>query len=157
MVSASSTSQTLPQTLLEAKKHVASPMALAIKVRRSMPSFLDFSSAICPIRNSTSFCFWLCGRGMNSSLDRTCVGIGESTPFLRSRWNLRIHIVSVPLLLTSFIEGHFSANSLYQGGAGMNSFQSSRSSDLKSRAKRGIHTVTKVSAHHSRLTPSDDL
>src|SRR5215467_16162600 len=95
MVSASSTSHTLPQTLLEAQKHVARPMALAMKVRRSMPSFLDFSSAICPIRYSTCFWFSFCGRGMNSSLERTCVGMGESTPFLRSRWNLRIHIVCV--------------------------------------------------------------
>src|SRR5262249_35890779 len=95
-VSASSTSQILPQTLLEARKQVAMPMALAMKLRRSIPSFLDFSSAISPIRCSTCFCFWLWGRGMNSSLDKTCVGMGESTPFLRSRSDLRIHIFYCP-------------------------------------------------------------
>src|ERR1700740_1279097 len=110
MDSSSLTSQTLPHTLFEARKHVARPMLLAMKVRRSMPSFLDFSSAICPIRCSTCFCLALCGRGMNSSLDRTCVGIGESTPFLRSRWYLRIHIGRFPLA------GLFSGNSVHQFG-----------------------------------------
>ena len=38
------------------RKAVAMPIELAMKVRRSMPSFFDFSSAMAPIRASTCFC-----------------------------------------------------------------------------------------------------
>src|SRR5438477_12482823 len=78
--------------MLLARKAVAMPMELAMKLRRSMPNFFALSSAMRPMRYSTSFCLLFCGRGMNSSLETTCVGMGESTPFLRSRCHLGIHI-----------------------------------------------------------------
>src|SRR5260370_432392 len=78
--------------MLLARKAVAMPIELAIKLRRSMPSFLAFSSAMTPIRYSTCICLGFCGRGMNSSLETTWVGTGESTPFLRSRCHLGIHM-----------------------------------------------------------------
>src|SRR5437879_13905175 len=68
------------------------PRELAMKLRRSMPSFFDFSSAMMPISLSTCFCLSFCGRGMNSSLETTWVGTGESTPLLRSRCHLGIHM-----------------------------------------------------------------
>src|SRR5437588_3289971 len=68
------------------------PMELAMKLRRSMPSFFDFPSARMPISFSTCFCLSFCGLGMNSSLETTCVGTGESTPFMRSRCHLGIHM-----------------------------------------------------------------
>ena len=49
--------------MLLARKQVAMPMLLAMNARRSMPSFLAFSSAIVPIRYSTCFCCFVCGRG----------------------------------------------------------------------------------------------
>src|SRR5947208_3631116 len=64
-----------------------------MNVRRSRPSLLDRSSAITPISFSTSRCLSVCGRGMNSSFDTTCVGTGESTPFLRSRNHLGTHMM----------------------------------------------------------------
>src|SRR5438067_2476760 len=91
-VSAADTSQYGPYTILLARKAVAMAMELAMKVRRSMPSFFALSSAKTPMRYSTSFCLLFCGRGMNSSLETTCVGTDESTPFLRSRCHLGIHI-----------------------------------------------------------------
>src|SRR5713101_10180375 len=78
--------------MLLARKAVAMPIELAMKLRRFMQSFLAFSSAMTPIRYSTCFCLGFCGRGMNSSLETTWVGTGESTPFLRSRCHLGIHI-----------------------------------------------------------------
>src|SRR5438874_4046568 len=63
-----------------------------MKLRRSMPSWRDFSSASTPVKRSTSFCRSFCGRGMNSSLETTWVGTGESTPLLRSRCHLGIHM-----------------------------------------------------------------
>src|SRR5215813_10604718 len=67
-------------------------MVLAIKVRRSSPSFLARWADISPIRCSTCFCGSDWGRGMNSSFETTWVGMGASTPFFRSRSTLGIHI-----------------------------------------------------------------
>src|SRR5712691_13267603 len=67
-----------------------------MKVRRDRPSFLARSSPIWPIKYSTFFCLGVCRRGMNSSFDTTWVGIGESTPFLRSLIPFGIHIASLP-------------------------------------------------------------
>src|SRR5260370_27659293 len=67
-------------------------MVLVMKVRRYRPIFPDFSSAMTPISFSTCFCLSFCGRGMNSSLETTWVGTGESTPLLRSRCHLGIHM-----------------------------------------------------------------
>src|ERR1039457_3889983 len=97
VASSSPTSQTLPQTLLEARKQAARPMGVAMNLRRSMPSLRDFSAAIWPVQYSTSFCFWVCGRGMYSSLETSCVGTGESTPFWWSRCPFRIHMDCSPL------------------------------------------------------------
>src|SRR5262249_13133980 len=92
-VSSSSTFQKLPPyTLLLARKAVAMPIVLAMNSRRPMPSFLDFSSAMRPIKSSTACCLAFWGRGMNSSFETTWVGTGESTPFLRSRTHFGIHI-----------------------------------------------------------------
>src|SRR5215813_7075865 len=92
-VSISSTSQILPaKTLFCARKQVARPIVLAIKVRRSMPSFLARVSDISPIKCSTRFCGSDCGRGINSSFETAWVGMGETTPFLRSRRALGIHM-----------------------------------------------------------------
>ena len=44
-----------------------------------------------------------CGRGMNSSLETTWVGTGESTPFLMSRCFLRIHMDLAPVRDSSII------------------------------------------------------
>src|SRR6266403_1969336 len=85
--------------MFEAMNAVAMPMELPMNLRRSMPSFLDFSSAIWPIRYSTCFCFWFWGRGMNSSFDTSCVGMGESTPFFWSRLNFWIHMCVVETFL----------------------------------------------------------
>src|SRR5678816_3764828 len=89
-------SYTLPYTRLEAAKHVARPIELAMNARRSRLSLRARASPISRIRPSSCFCRSLCGRGTNSSLDTACVGSGESTPFFRSRSILRIHMEQPP-------------------------------------------------------------
>src|SRR5579885_2102771 len=78
--------------MLEARKQVARPMELAMNARRSMPSFFERSAASSPIRYSTCFCSGVWRRGISSSFETSWVGTGESTPLLRSRCHLRIHI-----------------------------------------------------------------
>src|SRR5258705_12973694 len=71
---------------------VANPMDVRMKSRRFIPSRFAFSLPHLPIRCSTCCCFLFWGRGRISSFDKTCVGIGESTPFSASRLYLGIHI-----------------------------------------------------------------
>src|SRR5262249_56861268 len=74
----------------------------------------------------------LWGRGMNSSLDKTCVGMGESTPFLRSRSDFRIHIFCCPSFFkvakvsreydSLLLPGRFARTSVYQENRPVNTF-----------------------------------
>jgi len=66
--------------MFEARNAVAIPMDERMKLRRDMPGFLAFFSDSSPVNPSHCFCRAVCGRGTNSSLDTTSVGIGESTP-----------------------------------------------------------------------------
>src|SRR5882757_2720066 len=67
-----------------ATKAVAMPAAVWKKRRRDRPFFLPYSSASAFMRASTFFCRSVCGTGMNSSLETTCVGTGVGLALKRA-------------------------------------------------------------------------
>ncbi len=69
-------SNTVPKVSFSATKPAAMPAALWKNCRRDSPCLPPSSSAIASSRASTSFCFSLCGGGVNSSLETIWVGIG---------------------------------------------------------------------------------
>src|SRR5690242_8258796 len=60
------------------------PAAVWKKRRRDRPFLLPYSSASAFMRASTFFCRSVCGTGMNSSLDTTCVGTGVALSISRA-------------------------------------------------------------------------
>ena len=74
--SARLTSNTVPKVSFSATKPAAMPAAVWKNWRRLRPCLPPSSSPIASRRASTSFCFSLCGGGVNSSLETICVGMG---------------------------------------------------------------------------------
>ena len=72
---------------------MARPIELAMKVAPFHAELFGFFFRQRTNQSFDLFCCAFCGRGMNSSFETICVGIGESIPLSRSGFHFGIHMV----------------------------------------------------------------